>query len=215
MKNNIRLLLPLLILGLMSSACSPGGSSTPVQFSYTAVPIRTDIPTVSSGSNPSSVPTVPPAAAGLRLTSPAFADNGPIPQKYTCDASSISPQIQFSGIPTVAQSLALTLQDPDAPRGVFVHWVIYNMPPTLSGLSEDVPKHAGVTGVGTQGLNGAGLAGYTGPCPPAGKAHHYIFTLYALDLKPTLPEGLNADSLKAAMQGHILAQAQWVGLYQK
>jgi Raf kinase inhibitor-like YbhB/YbcL family protein len=165
--------------------------------------------------NSSSGSTIPTAGAGLTLVSPAFANNGTIPQKYTCDASSISPELQFGNIPSGTQSLALTLEDPDAPRGVFVHWVIYNMPPALAGLTEDVPKHAQVSGFGTQGLNGAGLAGYTGPCPPAGNAHHYIFTLYALDLKPNLPEGLNADGLKAAMQGHILAQVQWVGLYQK
>lgn len=107
------------------------------------------------------------------------------------------------------------LEDPDAPGGVFVHWLIYNMPPTLAGLNEDVPKHANVSGVGVQGLNSAGLAGYTGPCPTPGKIHHYIFTLYALDLKPDLQDNLNANTLNAAMQSHILAQVRWVGLYQK
>ncbi len=210
MKNDFRLLLALmLIFGLLLSACSTGDASTPVQFSYTAVPLRTNIPAAAGTPNPAS------GAAGLTVSSPAFANNSTIPQKYTCVASSITPPLVFSGIPAGAQSLALTLLDPDAPRGVFVHWVIYNMPPTLAGLSEDIPKHADISGVGTQGLNGAGLAGYTGPCPPAGKAHHYIFTLYALDLKPSLPEGLTAGTLQAAVQGHILAQAQWVGLYQK
>jgi Raf kinase inhibitor-like YbhB/YbcL family protein len=209
-------------MGLALAACGPASASTPAQVSNTPVPINTNIPsgapaaqvdnsTATPGSSSGS--TIP--SAGLKLVSPAFANNATIPQKFTCSGDSISPQLQFSNIPTAAQSLALTLEDPDAPRGTFVHWVIYNMPPSLTGLSEDVPKHADVTGVGTQGLNGAGLAGYTGPCPPAGKAHHYIFTLYALDLKPNLAEGLMADGLKAAIQGHILAQSQWVGLFQK
>jgi Raf kinase inhibitor-like YbhB/YbcL family protein len=223
LKKDFRILLGLgMILGLALTACSPGDTSTPVQFSYTPVPIRTNIPTgapaaqidnsltTPGSSSGSTIPT-----AGLKLISPAFANNTAIPQKFTCSGDSISPELQFSNIPTGTQSLALTVEDPDAPRGTFVHWVIYNMPPSLVGLSEDVPKHADVSGVGTQGLNGAGLAGYTGPCPPAGKAHHYIFTLYALDLKPNLAEGLKADGLKSAIQGHILAQTQWVGLYQK
>lgn len=211
MKNGYFSLLPfVLILSFMLSACNPGDTSTPVQFSYTPVPIMTNIPTGAPAGS-----TVPTAGAGFRLVSPAFANNGTIPQKYTCEANSVSPELQFSNLPAGTQSLALTVEDPDAPRGVFVHWVIYNMPPSLTGLSEDVPKHADVSGVGTQGLNGAGLAGYTGPCPPGGKAHHYIFTLYALDLKPDLLEGLNAAGLYVAIQGHILAQAEWVGMYQK
>ncbi|MDR3575024.1 MAG: YbhB/YbcL family Raf kinase inhibitor-like protein [Anaerolineaceae bacterium] len=225
MKTVFRLLLPLTLILVLMSSCSPGNTSTPAQLPVTAVPIGAKIPSAAATvgfvdtavtPNSPSEPTVPPtAASGLNLSSPAFANNGQIPQIYTCTASSISPQLQFGNVPTGSQSLALTLEDPDAPRGVFVHWVIYNMPPSLAGLNQDVPKHADVSGVGTQGLNGAGLAGYTGPCPPTGSAHHYIFTLYALDLKPTLPEGLTADTLKAAIQGHILAQAQWVGLYHK
>ena len=226
MKNNFRLLLPiLLILALIVPACNPQDSSTPVQFSYTAVPLRTNLPTlvVTAGmqgsaitSNAPSGSTIPTTAdGGLSLFSPDFANNGSVPPKYTCSANSISPELQFSNIPTGTQSLALTLEDPDAPGGVFVHWLIYNMSPTLVGLSEDVPKHADINGIGRQGLNSAGLAGYTGPCPTPGKAHRYVFTLYALDLKPDLPGGLKAETLKVAMQGHILAQAQWIGLYQK
>jgi len=225
-KNNFRILLPiLLILAWMAPACNPQDTSTPVQFSYTAVPLRTNLPTlvVTAGMQGSGITsnapygsTIPTAAAsGLTLFSPDFANNGVIPPKYTCDANSISPDFQFGNIPTGTQSLALTLEDADAPGGVFVHWLIYNMPPSLAGLSEDVPKHADVSGIGRQGFNSTGLAGYTGPCPTLGKAHQYVFTLYALDLKPALPEGLKAETLKAAMQGHILAQAQWIGLYQK
>ena len=218
MKYSLRLgLLFMLILVFMVSACNPGDTHIPAPLNTNLPGAATTANFVNSPetSNPSAGATIPSAGAAMRLVSPDFANDSIIPKEYTCNANSISPQLQFSNIPPGTQSLALTLEDPDAPLGVFVHWVIYNILPTLAGLSEDVPKHADISGVGTQGLNGAGLAGYTGPCPTTGNAHHYIFTLYALDIKPNLADGLNAAGLYIAMQGHILAQAVWVGLYQK
>ena len=151
----------------------------------------------------------------LSISSPAFKDGDAIPRKFSCDDENISPALIWSGIPGGARSLALIADDPDAPIGTFTHWVIYNLPPGLTGLPEGVAKTAQVTGGGTQGRNSASQTGYFGPCPPPGKAHRYFFKLYALDLEPTLAPGLSAAKLQQAMQGHILAQGQWMGKYQR
>jgi len=151
----------------------------------------------------------------ISISSPAFRDGDTIPRKFSCDGGSVSPALSWSGIPGGARSLALIADDPDAPMGTFTHWVIYNLPPDLTGLPEGIAKTVQVTGGGTQGNNGASQTGYYGPCPPPGKAHRYFFKLYALDLEPALATGLNAAKLQQAMQGHILAQGQWMGKYQR
>jgi hypothetical protein len=149
------------------------------------------------------------------ISSPAFDDGQPIPQKFTCQGDNFSPALSWSGIPTQTQSLALVIEDPDAPSGTFIHWIVYNMAPGLNGLPEKVPAAPQVAGIGAQGIGGSGRAGYGGPCPPAGKPHRYFFKLYALDLAPQLPPGLNAAGLKKQIAGHVLAQAQWMGTYQR
>ncbi len=151
----------------------------------------------------------------MYISSPAFDNSQPIPAKFSCQGVNVSPLLAWSGIPSRAKSLALITEDPDAPSGTFYHWVLYNMQPSLTGLPEKVPTTAEVAGVGTQGNSSFGRTGYSGPCPPPGKAHRYYFTLYATDLDPTLPPGLNANSLQKQIQGHILAQAQWMGTYQR
>jgi Raf kinase inhibitor-like YbhB/YbcL family protein len=103
--------------------------------------------------------------------------------------------------------------DPDAPGGTFTHWVVYNLPGNLTGLAEGVAKTETIDSPGSQGVNGYQRIGYDGPCPPAGPAHRYYFTVYALDIEPTLPAGLDAPRLRSTMQGHILGEAQWVGKY--
>jgi Raf kinase inhibitor-like YbhB/YbcL family protein len=153
--------------------------------------------------------------ASMTISSPAFKDGDTIPRKFSCDGDNGSPALSWSGIPGGARSLALIADDPDAPLGTFTHWVIYNLPPSLTGLPEGVAKTVQVTGGGTQGSNGASQTGYIGPCPPPGKAHRYFFKLYALDLEPALAPGLSAVKLQQAMQGHILAQGQWMGKYQR
>jgi Raf kinase inhibitor-like YbhB/YbcL family protein/uncharacterized protein (TIGR00297 family) len=153
--------------------------------------------------------------AAMNISSPAFKDGDAIPRKFSCDGDNASPALSWSGIPGGARSLALIADDPDAPVGTFTHWVIYNLAPSLTGLPEGVAKTVQVTGGGTQGSNGASQTGYTGPCPPPGKAHRYFFKLYALDLEPALAPGLSAAKLQQAMQGHILAQGQWMGKYQR
>ncbi len=170
---------------------------------------------------PTSVFTQPPpatsapaAAQSLSLSSPAFANGQPIPQKFSCQGDNVSPALAWSGVPAAARSLALVVEDPDAPGSTVIHWVIYNIPPSLTGLPEKVLPGSQVEGIGTQGPDSSGTVGFTGPCPPSGSAHHYYFRLYALDLNPDLPAGLSADGLQQQMSGHILAQAEWMGTYQ-
>lgn len=151
----------------------------------------------------------------ITLSSPAFANGQPIPRIYTCDGKNISPALQWSGVPAGAKSLALIVEDPDAPMGTFTHWVLYNLQPNLTGLNESVPRLASLATLGTQGLNDFRKTAYDGPCPPAGKAHRYYFRLYALDIEPNLPDGLTRPKLLNQIQGHILAQGEWMGTYQR
>jgi Raf kinase inhibitor-like YbhB/YbcL family protein len=154
----------------------------------------------------------------LTITSTAFTHEGAIPRTYTCQGNDISPPLAWSGVPGDAKSLVLIVDDPDAPDPakplrVWVHWVLYNLPPDTTGLAEaikeaDLPK--GTAG----GLNDWERTGYGGPCPPIGR-HRYFFKLYALD---TVLEGLATPTKKqveAAMQGHVLAEAVVMGTYQK
>ena len=158
--------------------------------------------------------TTPPSSS-LTLTSPSFANGQPIPQKFTCQGENISPSLSWSGIPSTARSLALVTEDPDASTSPFIHWVIYNISPNGAGLPEKVTAGPQAEGIGTQGSSSFGTSGYGGPCPPSGNPHHYYFKLYALDLDPTLPAGLHAAELQQRMAGHILAQAEWMGTYQR
>ena len=149
----------------------------------------------------------------LTMATSAFSAEQPMPAALTCDGNNSSPDLQWQGIPEGTQSLALIIDDPDAPIGLFVHWVLYNMPPTLEGLPAGIGKDPQVPGIGTQGVNGFRRTGYDGPCPPRGNAHRYFFKLYALDTDLKLPEGLKAGALEKAMQGHILAEGQMYGTY--
>ena len=152
--------------------------------------------------------------AGLTLTSTAFENEGTIPEKYTCEGEDISPPLQWSNVPSGVKSFALTVEDPDAPGGTFVHWVIFDIPGDLNGLPENVPKEEPrPKGFGIQGINDFRLIGYRGPCPPPGKPHRYVFTLYALDTYLDKPGGTSIRALRKAMDGHILAQGQLVGMY--
>ena len=149
----------------------------------------------------------------IHLTSTAFTEGQPIPKHYTCDAEDASPPLAWSGIPAEAQSLALIADDPDAPVGIWVHWVIYDLPDDLSSLPEGVVKTLSVPDIGTQGKNDFGKPGYSGPCPPKGKPHRYFFKIYALDTLLNLKPGASKPDLEKAMQGHILAQGQLMGVY--
>lgn len=143
----------------------------------------------------------------IQITSAAFSEGGMIPKRHTCDGENISPPLQWSGVPAQAKSLALIMDDPDAPVGTWVHWVVFDLSPQASGLAE------GVSGVGVQGVNSFRKLGYGGPCPPRGAPHRYYFKLYALDLLLALPQGTSKAEVEKAMQGHVLAEGQLMGKY--
>ena len=146
----------------------------------------------------------------MRITSTAFAPNGAIPRQYTCDDKDLAPPLTFAEIPAGARSLALIVDDPDAPSGDWVHWVVYNLPAGTSAIKEgaaDLPASA------LQGVNDFRKRGYGGPCPPPGKPHRYFFKLFALDAQVDLQRGASKRDLLAAMEGHIVAQSELVGTY--
>ncbi len=150
---------------------------------------------------------------GLALFSPAFPNNGTLPPRFACDGADRSPPLRWLGAPDGTGSFALVMKDPDAPRGEWVHWLLYEIPAELRGLGEGLPRVTEITGVGRQGINDYGQLGYGGPCPPPGPPHRYIFTLYALETRLDLPPGIRLAELKRVIQDHILAHSQWSGRY--
>ncbi len=142
----------------------------------------------------------------MELTSPAFKHNQFIPPEFTCQGEDINPELMISNLPAQTKSLALIVDDPDAPGGVWVHWVVFNIAPVSRIPANSVP--------GTLGGNTDGGKKYHGPCPPSG-VHRYFFKLYAIDALLNLKEGVSKGQLEQAMQGHILASAQLIGLYKK
>lgn len=149
----------------------------------------------------------------LTITSSSFADGGTIPSKFTCDGGDVSPQLTVSAPPSSAKSLALIVEDPDAPAGSFVHWVAFNLPSTLRDLPEGASARPENMQGAMQGRNDFDKTGYGGPCPPGNTPHHYIFRIYALDSILQLPEGATKIDLARAARGHVLAEGKLVGLY--
>ena len=149
----------------------------------------------------------------MQITSPVFSDNGDIPPMYTCQGQDVNPPLQIDEIPAGTKSLVLIMDDPDAPGGVFTHWVLFNLPADSTGLPEGVPTTAEMENGARQGLNDFGMIGYGGPCPPSGSPHHYHFTLYALGTSLGLDPGSSKAQVLGAIAGHILAEDQLVGLY--
>jgi len=142
----------------------------------------------------------------IQVTS-IFNDGDMIPQVYTCDGGNVSPPLSWTGIPGNTTSLALIMDDPDAPGGTWVHWVLYNLPPDLSGIEQ------GKSGGGTVGINDFKRLGYGGPCPPKGTTHRYYMRVYALDMMLDLKSGATKAQVESLMRGHILAQGQLVGKF--
>jgi hypothetical protein len=151
----------------------------------------------------------------MEITSSAFQNGESIPQKYSCSGQDVSPALAWSGVPAGTQSLALVLDDPDAPGGTFNHWVIYNIPAGTLELAEAIPGTAQLSNGAMQGKNSFGNIGYGGPCPPLGPTHHYYFTLYALDVTLDLAAGATKAQVLAAIKGHILAQAETMGTFRR
>ena len=146
------------------------------------------------------------------MTSTAFRHEAAIPSRYTCDGENISPPLAWSEAPTDAKSFVLLCDDPDAPRGTFVHWVLYGLPAATAGLPEGVPTTSRLDTGARQGKNSAKRTGYTGPCPPSG-THRYFFTLYALGEVPELPADASKEQLLSAIRGRVLAETQLMGTY--
>lgn len=145
----------------------------------------------------------------MQITSPLFEDNMMLPKTYSCDGQGVNPPLVFSGIPSDAKSLALVMEDPDAPNATFTHWVVYNMAPNTTEIAENsVPENA------VLGKTSLGKPGYVAACPPNG-SHRYIFTLYALDIVLPNDDVYTKDTLAFAVQGHIVATAQLTGLYER
>ncbi len=197
------------LVAAVLAACVPNPEPTedigPVSEAATAA----DIPVEVGEEAPSNIPNGEgEGPMTMALTSPAFNDGESIPVKYTCDGEDISPGLNWFGEPEDTVSLALIMDDPDAPSGTWVHWVLYNLPRDLPGLRE------GMTGVALDGTNSWNRTGYGGPCPPSG-THRYFFKVYALDDKLDLDPGADKESLLSAMEGHILGQAELMGTYSR
>ena len=151
--------------------------------------------------------------SSFQLQATAFKPGGDLPRKFTCEGADASPALDWSEPPAGTQGFALIVDDPDAPGGTWVHWVVYDLPSNTGQLPEGVPQADGLPGGGRQGVNDFGKSGYAGPCPPPGKSHRYFFKLYALDKKLDLGAGATKKAVEQAMKGHVLARAELVGRY--
>lgn len=198
-------------------ACGPGAAPSATEVAYPSATEKEKAP---------EIPSQQAANLALEISSTAFDPGGAIPDRHTCAGDNVSPPLAWSGIPEQTETLALLVEDPDSNPPGFSHWVIYNIPAAATGLEEDVPNDAELADGSQQGSNdfapyGAGtfpggavikMIGYDGPCPPGG-AHHYVFTLYALDTSLDLPATARAEDVKMALAGHVLAQAELIGLF--
>ena len=151
----------------------------------------------------------------FELKSSAFSAGGDIPKKFTCDGPDLSPTLNWGDAPASTQSISLIVDDPDAPAGTWVHWVLYDLPASARALPEGVPGDQELKNGARQGRNDFGKTGYGGPCPPPGRPHRYFFKLYALDAKTNLKPGASKADVEKAMRGHILAQAELMGRYKR
>jgi Raf kinase inhibitor-like YbhB/YbcL family protein len=157
----------------------------------------------------------PQAAIELLVESKAFNDGARIPQQYTCDGADISPPLSWSEPPPGTESLALIVEDPDAPDGPWTHWVVFNIPPTTRSLPEGVTSDDTAEELGTQGKNCWHDISYGGPCPPEGAEHRYFFRVYALDTVLDVEAGTGKKPVQRAMEGHILAQGELMGRHSR
>jgi Raf kinase inhibitor-like YbhB/YbcL family protein len=151
----------------------------------------------------------------ITLTSPSFSAGAKIPKKHAGDGDNLSPELAWSKSRMAVESYAVIMEDPDAPSGTFIHWVIFNIPAEASRLPEGVPVKAGIPGIGRQGVNDARTNGYYGPCPPPGKPHRYFFKIFALDKVLDLRSGCTASQLQFAMQSHLLDSGELMGSYHR
>jgi Raf kinase inhibitor-like YbhB/YbcL family protein len=151
----------------------------------------------------------------ILVSSSAFVEEGLIPAKYTCEGEDISPPLRWSQPPPGTRSIALICDDPDAPGGAWVHWVLYGLPPSVTELPEAIPTKEILPSGARQGINDFKRIGYGGPCPPPGAPHRYFFRVYALGSEIDLPSGATKEDLLGAMQGQILAEGRLMGKYKR
>ena len=168
-----------------------------------------------TGCHGAPLPQLGAGSPSIQLTAGSFNNNGRIPASFTCDGANTSPPLTWSSPPAATKSFALILDDPDAPMGSFVHWVIYNLPATDRSLPAAVPKQGQLSDGARQGRNDFGETGYGGPCPPGHSEHHYRFVLYAADAVLSLPAGATKQQVEDALKGHIVARGVLVGRYSR
>ncbi|HEX6106907.1 MAG TPA: YbhB/YbcL family Raf kinase inhibitor-like protein [Gemmatimonadales bacterium] len=153
--------------------------------------------------------------AALHLTSADLVHGEPVPVRHTCDGEDLSPALAWTGVPVETRSFALICDDPDAPRGTWVHWLLFDLPAQAAELGQGVPRSPELPSGARQGLNDSGDVGYSGPCPPPGKPHRYFVRLHALDVVLNLAPGVNRPELEEAMEGHVLAVGTLMGTYER
>ena len=152
---------------------------------------------------------------GFRIESAAFKEGAFIPARFSCQGENVSPPLKWTGPPAGAHSFALIADDPDAPAGIWTHWVVFNLPAQTRAMDENSPKRDKLPNGGLQGLTSFGSVGYGGPCPPPGKAHRYFFKLYAVDTVLSLQPGASSEDVVAALKGHTLGEAQLMGRFKR
>ena len=155
------------------------------------------------------------ASSKIELTTTSFTPGGFMPKRFTCEAADVSPALSWTDPPAGTESFAIIEDDPDAPSGTFVHWLVYDLPAAYRRLPEGLSGNDQMAGGGRQGTNDFSRTGYSGPCPPPGKPHRYFIRVYALDAKTNLRPAATRAELGAAMQGHILAQAELMGRFKR
>jgi Raf kinase inhibitor-like YbhB/YbcL family protein len=203
-----KLLFPILMFILVACASQP----EPTQPPATSMPDMTEVPTEVPAATEVSVEATGEAVIPFEVSSPAFGNEEAIPVKFSCDGDDLSPALTWTEPPAGTQSFALIMDDPDAPMGTWVHWVVYNIPASTRELEEAMPTTPELSNGIMQAYSSAGTTGYHGPCPPFG-THRYFFKLYALDTMLSLSDKADKKELLAAMEGHILADAELMGTF--
>jgi Raf kinase inhibitor-like YbhB/YbcL family protein len=207
-----------LVMSLVAFCVGCGPESTPTTSLTATTPQpatqveATAVPAIES--EPTRVPEEGESVMGFILSSIVFAEGDPIPQKYSCDGEDVSPPMQWTDPPEGTTSFALIVDDPDAPVGTWVHWVLYNLPAETRSLLEAFPSDPDLPDGTKNGENSWGRLGYGGPCPPGG-THRYFFKLYALDLELDMAAGATIEQLRQAMEGHVLAESELMGTYSR
>ncbi len=214
------LLLVLVLMAALVPACGPGGpaAETRVTVEMTSEPVQaterksTEPPAATDATTLEPTDSMGGATMTFSLSSTAFEHEATIPERYTCDDQDLSPALSWSDIPQGTAALALVMEDPDAPAGTWVHWVLFNIPASVAMLEEAVPDEERLPSGAVHGQNSWGDLGYGGPCPPSG-THRYFFRLYALDTNLDLGPGATKEQVLIAMQGHVLSEAELMGRY--